>query len=170
MWTATAVRMLRHCLALCLSSCICLRCVASGQRSLGLGERGRVAWHRPLEGARKTLSSESRSMICETGSSTVNRAKVLRSSSDPNWRRRTASPDSSKVCREVKMPFKHKTRLHQSFPRVCLLSIEFYPWQCSIRAGFIFRVRGIALRGLCALWLNGQTQTEVGMASVEKLR
>jgi hypothetical protein len=50
----------------------------------------------------KALSLESRSIICKTGSSTVNRAKVLRSNSDPIRRRRTASPDSSKVYREVK--------------------------------------------------------------------
>lgn len=34
-------------------------------------------------GVGKAMSSESRSMICDTGSSTVKRAKVLRSSSDP---------------------------------------------------------------------------------------
>jgi hypothetical protein len=68
------------------------------------------------------------------------------------------------------MLFTHKTRLHQTHLCVCLLSVKFWPWQDSIRAGFVLCVCGIALRRLCAVWLNGQAQREVGMASVEKLR
>jgi hypothetical protein len=66
-------------------------------------------------------------MICEIGSSTVKRAKLWRSSSDPIWRRRIASPDSSSVCKEVKCRLRTKLdSIKPSYVRACSESNSFY--------------------------------------------